>query len=552
MLRLLKVKNLALMEDITIDFEGGFTAITGETGAGKSMIIEAIATLCGSRMDDILIRSGKDTAEVTGVFLIPPTVRKRLKETGIETDTEIIIRRKIERGKRQSAYINDQIVSIQLLEEIAQDMVDLIGQYENQSLFSPKNHLILLDAFAGVDSKKATYRGNFSRYTELKKQLKQLQAAVVQSDERIDYLKYQISEIEKSNIKPGEEEHLEEERKMLLSTEKRATLTSDMTAHLYDAEGSAIEHLAKVKQSLDELTSYDNSLKKIQKRFENVFSSIDDMYRELSSYASGIEFNQDRLDEVIERLDVIGRIKKKFGTTFEEIQRYCANMKKELKHIESHDEEIAKTIEQIAAIERTITEQAAALSSHRHRAATSLTKKVLAQLVHLGMKKARFEIHITAREPDESGADQVEFYISTNPGEELKPLRKVASGGEISRITLSLKTILSGVDRIPTMIFDEVDTGIGGSVAEAVGELLANVSRHHQIICITHLPQISIFADNHMLVEKEIKGTQTFTRISKLDKEKRKMEIARMLGGKRITQKTVEHAAEFLQKRRSQ
>jgi DNA repair protein RecN (Recombination protein N) len=227
-------------------------------------------------------------------------------------------------------------------------------------------------------------------------------------------------------------------------------------------------------------------------------------------------------------------------------------MKKELTQIESHDQEIANVKAHIIELEKTVTEQAAALTSLRQKAALSLTKKILAELIHLGMKKAKFKIQITSKDLDENGADDVEFYISTNPGEVLKPLRKVASGGEISRITLSLKTILSAVDRIPSIIFDEVDTGIGGSVAEAVGELLAKVSRHHQIICITHLPQISIFADNHMLVEKETKGKQTFTKISKLDKEKRKMEIARMLSGKKITQKTVEHAAEFLQKGRVQ
>jgi DNA repair protein RecN (Recombination protein N) len=552
MLRLLRVKNLALMEDVTVDFENGFTAVTGETGAGKSMIVEAVATLCGNRMEDVLIRSGKDAAEVTGIFQIPPAVRERLKETGIEVDTEIVVRRKIERGKRQNAYINDQIVSISLLKEITQDMVDLIGQYENQSLFSPKNHLTLLDSFAGVDNEKAVYRRDYNTYVELKKKLEQLQAAVVQRVERIDYLRYQINEIEKLNLTSGEEECLEEEKKMLLSTEKRASLTSDMIMHLYDAEGAAIEHLSKAKRSLDELASYDTSLAKTRKRFENLLSSVDDIYRELSSYASSIEFSQERLDEVIERLDAIGRVKKKFGKTFEDIQQHLVDMKKELTQIESHDEAIAETRTQITTIEAVIQKQAAELSSHRRKAAASLTKKILGELVHLGMKKARFKIELTSRDLDESGADSVEFYISTNPGEELKPLRKVASGGEISRITLSLKTILSAVDKIPTLIFDEVDTGIGGSIAEAVGELLAKVSRHHQIICITHLPQISIFADNHMLVEKEIKGSQTFTKISKLDKDKRKMEIARMLGGKEITQKTVEHAAEFLQKGRAQ
>lgn len=551
MLKLLMVRNLALMEDITIDFDDGLTVVTGETGAGKSMIVEAIATLCGSRMEDVLIRSGGNFAEVTGIFQVTPSIARQLEEAGIQADTEIIIRRKIERGKRQNAYINDQIVSLNLLKELSQEMIDLIGQYENQSLFSAKNHLVLLDAYAGVEPLKTKYSSNYITYVELKKKREHLLTAVKQRDEKIDYLKYQISEIEKANLKSGEEEKLNEEKKMLLSTEKRATLTSEMVTHLYEAEGSAIEYLAKVKRSLDELVMYDTSLAQLSRRFESIFSSVDDIYRELSSYKSSIEFRQDRLDEVLERLEVLNKIKKKYGKTLNEIQNQLESITKELTLMESHEQEMKKINEQISALKQTIDKQAQELSLHRHKASRALTKKILQVLTQLGMKKAEFQIQITGKELGEHGRDDVEFFISTNPGEELKPLRKVASGGEISRITLSLKTILSAVDRIATIIFDEVDTGIGGSIAEAVGELLAKVSKQHQIICITHLPQISIFADNHILVEKEIKQKQTFTRITKLDSEKRKMEIARMLGGKRITRKTVEHAAEFMQKGRA-
>lgn len=550
MLKLLMVRNLALMEDVTVDFDNGLTVVTGETGAGKSMIVEAIATLCGSRMEDVLIRSGENVAEVTGIFQVTPSVVRQLEEAGIHADTEIIIRRKIERGKRQNAYINDQIVSLNLLKELSQQMIDLIGQYENQSLFSAKNHLMLLDAYAGVEHLKATYNNNYFTYVELKKKREQLLTAAKQRDEKIDYLKYQISEIEKANLKPTEEEKLNEEKKMLLSTEKRATLTSEMVTDLYEADGSAIEHLARVRKSLNELATYDTSLAELSKRFEDIFSSVDDIHRELSSYKSSIEFSQDRLDEVLERLEVLTKIKKKYGKTLDEIQDRLESMTKELTLIETHEQEMKKIDEQIVASLQTVDKQAQELSSHRHEASRSLTKRILHVLTQLGMKKAEFEIQITEKEIGEHGRDNVEFFISTNPGEELKPLRKIASGGEISRITLSLKTILSAVDKIPTIIFDEVDTGIGGSIAEAVGELLAQVSKQHQIVCITHLPQISIFADNHLLVEKEIKNKQTFTRITKLDSEKRKMEIARMLGGKKITRKTVEHAAEFMQKGR--
>lgn len=538
------------MEDLTIDFEQGLTVVTGETGAGKSMIVEAIATVCGSRMEDVLIRSGTNFAEVTGIFEISSPLINRLGKSGIEVDGDLIVRRKIERGKRQNAFINDQIISLNLLKETAREMIDLIGQHENQSLFYAKNHLLLLDSYAALDDLKAEYNKNYSEYKQLQNKLENILETMRLRDEKLDSLKYQISEIEKTKLQPNEEENLTSEKNLLLSSEKRSLLSGEIITHLYEADGSVIENLAKAKKYFDELCKFDHNLNKINQNLESLVSSVDDIYREISSYQSQIEFSQQRLDYVMERLETINKIKKKYGKTLQEINDYLARIKKELTLIETQDEEVKKIKERISEVEQKVTKQANELSTQRQEASVSLKKRILELLSQLGMKKADFEIKFTNKDLGENGKDEVEFYISTNPGEELKPLRKIASGGEVSRITLSLKTILSEVDRIPTIIFDEVDTGIGGRIAEAVGNLLSKVSKQHQIICVTHLPQISVFADNHILVKKEIKGKETFTKIMKLDKETRKLEIARMLGGKEITEKTIEHAAEFLQKGR--
>ena len=536
------------MKDLTIDFDKGLTVITGETGAGKSMIVEAIATLSGSRMEDVLIRSGKNFAEVTGIFEVKPSVTEKLVNSGIEVDSDLIVRRKIERNKRQNAYINDQIVSLNLLKELAQEMIDLIGQYENQALLYAKNHLSLLDSFTSLDDLKAEYNKNYGEYIQLQRRLENLLETMRQKDEKIDYLKYQITEIEKVNLQPDEEEKLILEKELLLSTEKRSLLSTQIITNLYEADGSMIENLAKVKRLFDDLCKYDNNLNEMNERLEVSISSIDDIYREISSYQSQIEFSQQKIDDVLVRLDTINKIKKKYGKTLNEINNFLRSIKMESILIETRDEEVKKIRMRVAEVEQKITKQAEELSSQRRKAAVSLKKRILEILTQLGMKKADFEIRLTNKDIGENGKDDVEFYISTNPGEELKPLRKIASGGEISRITLSFKTLLSDIDRIPTIIFDEVDTGIGGRIAEAVGRLLAKVSEKHQIICITHLPQISVFADNHILVKKEIKGKETFTRVVKLDEEMKKLEIARMLGGQEITEKTMEHAAEYLQK----
>lgn len=551
MLKVLRVKNFALMDDLTITFDNGLTVITGETGAGKSMIVEAIAALCGERIEDISIRSGKDFAEITGIFKPTLTAWELLRKSGIEINDELVIRRRLERGKKQLSYVNDQTVSLNLLKELNKKMVDLVGQYENQALFYPQNHLLLMDSYAGLDDLRKDYNNNFKEYCYLQARLQGLLETLKHREERFDYLKYEIDEIEKANLQIGEEENLNLEKNLLVSGEKRSSLAAEIITNLYEADTSIYGNLSKVKKLLDEMCALDTNLTELNQRLELTITALDDVYHELVSYHHQIDFSQERLDYILDRLETINKIKKKYGKSLDEINNFLTNAKKELRLIETNDEEVQKLKAKINELEKVIFEQAQILSLKRKATAQSLEKKILETLGRLGMEKTKFVLKFNDKTISEDGKDELEFFISTNPGEELKPLRKVGSGGEISRITLGLKTILSDVDEIPTIIFDEVDAGIGGRIAEAVGELLSQVSKRHQIICITHLPQISVFALNHFLVKKEIEGRITSTKIVKLDEEMRALEIARMLGGKEITKKTMAHAVEILQKKRT-
>jgi DNA repair protein RecN (Recombination protein N) len=550
MLKFLKVRNYALLEDLTLDFEPGLTVITGETGSGKSMIVEAIAALCGESIEEVAIRTGRDFTEITGIFEPAPQLREYLREIGIEAGDELIVRRRAERGRRQIAFVNDQAVSLSRLKEICRACVDLVGQYENLSLFFPKNHLLLLDSFAGLADRRRACRESFLALRDARTELQKLSDAARVQDERVDLIRHEIAEIENAGLKPGEEEELNREKIRLASSERRASLSQELTAELYESENGAYGRLSRVRRILDELARLDPDLKELQDQAGTMLAAAEELNRRIAGYRDRIDFSETRLDDVMTRLDLISRLKKKYGGSPERIAEYLAGARAELSAIENRDEEIKKLRQTVAAAEEATGRIADELFRRRRTAAKPLRKKILDVMTRLGMEKADFEVRMGASELGETGRDEVEYFISTNPGEELKPLRKVASGGEISRITLALKTILSEADEIPTIIFDEVDIGIGGRIAEAVGELLAMVSRDHQIICVTHLAPISVFARHHWRVSKHVKDRETTAVVTKLDDDEREREIARMIGGKEITRKTREHAAEILQKAR--
>ncbi len=552
MLKFLRVKNFALMDELTLNFENGLTIITGETGAGKSMIVEAIAALCGERIDDISIRSAKDYAELTGILESTLETNELLRKYNIDYSEDLIIRRRIERGKKQFAYINDQLVSLARLKEITQNLVDLVGQYENQSLFDVSNHLKLLDRFAGVETLLGEYQKIFNEVQHYQYELNKLEIMQKEKDQKLENLRYDTDEIEKADLKLDEEEQLITEKNLLLTGEKRASIVDQIIPCLYEAESSAYEKLAATKRFIEELCKLDPNpdVRNMKNILETSISSIEEIYRQLIDYREHIDFSRERFEEVMERLDLLSRLKKKYGKDIRGIIEYLNNAKIEMERLEKTEIEIANVQARLQELTAQLHSLGNELSKKRKSKAKLMEKEIIKTLGKLGMEKAQFQIRFSDKPFDETGFDAVEFFISTNPGEELKPLKKVGSGGEISRMTLGLKTILSEADRIPTIIFDEVDTGIGGRIAEAVGELLSAVSKKHQVICITHLPQISIFADSHIAVKKEVKKDTTFVNVMKLDEEMRRMEIARMLGGKEITRKTLEHAEEILQKRR--
>ncbi|MEO0142099.1 MAG: DNA repair protein RecN [candidate division WOR-3 bacterium] len=548
MLKFLSVKNFALMDELSLDFDNGLTIITGETGAGKSMIVEAIGALCGEKIDDIAIRSGKDFAEIAGVFQPSDELITILRNSGIELGDELIIKRKIQRGKKQVSYINDQIVSINLLKDITRNLIDLVGQHENQSLFNPANHLELLDRFAGIEKLKSEYRKNFLEYINLKKRYEELQNNLKEKSERIEFIKYEIDEITRAELKIGEEEELNMQKNLLSTKEKRLALVNQIIFLLYESETGVYGNLSRVDRLFGELIQLDPTLNNLAADVESATERIGEIYRQMIDYREGINFSEEKMEEILTRLDLINRLKKKYKRDVGGIINYLQQIKDELAQSTVSEDQLKQIREQITQSETKVQRQAEELSSKRKSGAQKMTKEILQVLKRLGMEKAKFEVRFEKKELAEDGFDSAEFYISTNPGEELKPLRKIGSGGEISRIILGLKTILSEIDRIPILIFDEVDTGIGGRIAEAVGELLLEVSKKHQIICITHLPQISVFGQSHILVKKEIKDRSTFIRVLKLDQESRKMEIARMLAGKEITEKVVQHAEEMLKK----
>jgi DNA repair protein RecN (Recombination protein N) len=552
MLKHLRVKNFALMDELNLNFEDGLTVITGETGAGKSMIVEAIAALCGEKLDETSIRTGNEYAEITGVFEPNEETIALLKKYNIDITEDFIIRRRIERGKRQFSYINDQIVSISRLKEITQGLVDLVGQHENQSLFNVTNHLKLLDRFAKTEELLLEYQKVYNQHRRYQAELEELEKLQKDKEQKLEVLKYDIEEIEKANLRVEEEDELVREKNLLLTGEKRASLIDEIIPRLYEAEFSVYENLATIKRLIEELTNLDPGpeIKNLSIMIENSISYVEEVYRQLIDYREHIDFSRERFEEVMERLDLIARLKKKHHRDINGILEYLKGAKEEFERLQNTEIEIEKIQNQIQNLSKQMEQLANELSKKRKAGAKIMEREIVKVISRLGMERAVFQVRFRDKKPDESGRDDVEFFISANPGEELKPLNRVGSGGEISRITLGLKAILSEVDHIPTVIFDEVDTGIGGRVAEAVGELLFNFSKNHQVICITHLPQISVFAEHHIMVKKEIKKDTTQVSVIKLNDTMRKMEIARMLGGKEITKKTIEHAEEILQRRK--
>ncbi len=561
MLKELNIKNFAIIEQLRVEFAPGLNVFTGETGAGKSIVVDALNLALGGRATADLIRTGSQEAVVEAAFELDrdgvSEVSALLSEQGIEMNPgdDLIVRRVLSASGKNKVYINGGLATLTTLSMLGACLADIHGQHEHQSLLSLERQMDMLDSFGGLDTIRNALAGTYGRLQGLRKELLELEAGERDRAQREDLLRFQKNEIEASMLKPGEDEELARERGLLANAEKLAAVSRAADEALYSSDNSVMSGLKKAMTSLREIAAIDRRLVPALELCEAGRAQIEEAAREVSAYTDRVEFDPDRLEQIDDRLDLIRKLKKKYGSSVEEIMEFGGKAAAELERMERSTEEIGRLNNEIRSVMAGLTAQALDLTKKRGAAARELEKKVEAELSHLGMKKSVFTVKIIQESGVDtldgyklgpSGADRIEFLISPNPGEEPKSLARVASGGELSRIMLALKTILVEGDSIPTLVFDEVDAGIGGAVAEEVGRKLRRVAAKRQVFCITHLPQIASMATSHYGVSKSIKKERTSTDVRLLEKKERVDEIARMLGGKTITEATLTHAEEMI------
>ncbi|MBM3330239.1 DNA repair protein RecN [candidate division WOR-3 bacterium] len=578
MLSELRIRNYALIEDLTVQFSPGLNVLSGETGAGKSIIIGALSLLLGDKPDADMIRAGADTAQVEGRFDAGKQLAAECTALGIPLteDGALLLRRRAERSGRGAAYANDSGITIAALQRLGDRLVDLHGQHQHQLLLKPEIHLDILDEYAGLSSERDGFAERFHAFDEKSAELARLDQQLAERRSRQELTEFQLKELGGAAVKSGELAGLSRERELLQSAERRFTLARQLEELLSEQEGSIIGLLGIAGKTLNELAELDPGLAERRALLSEARAGADDLWRELVRYRESIEFSPERMEEVNSRLFLIEKLERKYGLRADELASLEARLRAELDSIElgaSHREEM---VAELSALRQDLMARADALSRKRGRARTELEKRLSTEFEALGLGKAVLSVSIgRVLDPDgvhqrgnerfrmtPAGVDTAEFLFSANPGEELRPLRKVASGGELSRIMLALKSALTRArdmtemsdisDRVPsggvaTLVFDEIDVGIGGKVAEAVGKRLARLGKNHQVICITHLPQIAKYAERHLLVAKSVRGNRTLTSIRTLDPDSRVEELARMTSGATVTKASLAHAREMLE-----
>ena len=547
---LLHVKNLALIEEVDVDFEKGLIVLTGETGAGKSLILGSVNIALGNKASKDMIRKGTDYSLVELTFSVSETCAKQLKKYDIymEEDNIITVTRKISEG-RSVSKINGETVNIKTLKNVMSLLIDIHGQHDHQSLLYTKNHLDILDKFAkdSVLELKEQIKEEYSKYTKLIKKLEEFNIDEGQKAREIEFAEYEVNEIESANLKPEEDVQVEEKFKKLSNSKEIVSALSEIyNALSYETAGGLGDIINKAVMDINSIKGMDEKIS----QFQTELYDIDNLCRELTSqiydYNSGMDFNPEYVREVEERLDVINHLKLKYGNNIEEILRYKEEKEEYLEKLNNMTDEMESVKNQISELEGTLNNLCTKLSEQRKKAAKKLEVLVKQALVDLNFIAVEFEIQITRKESiGENGFDNVEFMISTNPGESVKPLVKVASGGELSRIMLAIKSILATEDDIDTLIFDEIDTGISGQTAMKVAEKMAKISRNHQVICISHLSQIAAMADSHYLIKKTADENSTTTSIKKLTRQQSIEELVRINGGSGITEAGLIHATEM-------
>ncbi|EEX69491.1 DNA repair protein RecN [Mitsuokella multacida] len=556
MLKSLTVWNFALLEHVQVEFEPGLNILTGETGAGKSILIDSLGAVLGARMSADMVRSGCDWLRVEAVFSLEDEslgLHELLTQQAIDdADKELIITRQLTRAGRSTALVNGCHVTLAVLRQIGAYLVDIHGQNENLALLKEENQFHLLDGYdPDLSEALAAYECVYREWREKKKAYAEKQQASREYAQRLDMLHWQDKEISEANLKPGEDEQLEADIRKLSHAEKIVGSVEESYQLLEGGGGNGLgvlPALSQVKKDLEEIGRFDDALANAQKMVEEAYISLQEASYELRDYGESVEFSPERLNQLQSRMDVIYRLCKKYGATLEDVLAHQAKVEQELTEIENYDEDIAALEKEIAALEEKLRQKAAELTRLRTAAAKDLSAAIEEQLFALGMPKARFHIRVEqAEDYGANGRDDVAMFFSANPGEAEKPLQKVASGGELSRIALAIKTVASSRDSsVPSMVFDEIDTGIGGRTAQMVAERIALVAQYKQVLCITHLPQIACMADAHLYISKRTVEGTTATQIRPLSERERISEIARMASGADMTTASLDNAREMV------
>ena len=547
MLSLLHIENIAVIERSDISFDRGFNVLTGETGAGKSIVIDAISAILGERAYRDMIRTGANKASVRAVFTDVPQY-PWFEENGVPYDPETIILREIYQDGKNVCKVNGALVTVSILRQLGIQLINIHGQHDSATLFDEGNHLTYLDNFAGNAALRATYLQAYQQVDDLRQQIRRMSMDESEKLRRMETLRFQIDEISKAALEPGEDDALESRRKVLQNAEKLSDGIHAAVECLYggdDSDGAA-SLLAQAQRELSRLSRFTDAFAGLHEKVTDLMYQVQDAAEEAISARDDLSYSADELDKIEERLDVIHRLRRKYGATCQDILDYLERAKQELDEIEFSDDHIQKLKDRLQKAEKSAWDGAFSLRENRKQAAGKLSKEILNELSQLDMPRVQFSCEFTELDLTANGADSVAFYMSANAGEALKPMSKVASGGELARIMLAMKNVLAQQDQVATLIFDEVDTGVSGRAAQKVAQKLKSVASSKQVLCVTHLPQIAAMGDTHMLIAKSERDGRTYTTVTPLDRQGRMQELARIIGGATITETTLKSAEEML------
>ena len=547
MLSLLHIENIAVIDRADISFDQGFNVLTGETGAGKSIVIDAISAILGERAYRDMIRTGTNKASVRAIFTGVPEL-SWFADNGVEYDPETVIQREIHLDGKNVCRVNGSLVSVSILRKLGMQLINIHGQHDSATLFDEDNHLTFLDAFGDNEALRTAYTEKYEAVAKLRREIDKMTMDESEKLRRMETLRYQIAEIEKADLEAGEDEALEERRKILQNAEKLSNGMDTAVECLYggDESDGASGLLAQAEYALARLAKFSDAFSEMHDRVADLMYQVQDVAEAVRDARDDLSYSADELEQIESRLDVIHKLRRKYGVTCEDILQYLDKAKKELDDIEFADDHLERLKKKLKKAEKEAWDAAKELRKNRQETSATMAERILTELAQLDMPRVQFTCQFTETELTANGVDAVAFYMSANAGEALKPMSKVASGGELARIMLAMKNVLAEKDQVNTLIFDEVDTGVSGRAAQKVAEKLRSVAAHKQVLCVTHLPQMAALAHTHLLIAKSERDGRTYTTVTPLDVEGRKKELARIIGGTNITETTLKSAEEML------